>query len=443
MSTDIVRKIKWLLLFVGDVLILYGALWVTLRTRYDTYAFYGRWEEHLIPFSIVFLAWLLIFYILGLYDLNSAKNTYDFYTTLTKAAAVCAVTGFSFFYLIPYFGIAPKTNLLLAILFSFTGIVIWRRVYNDVVKYPVLARNLLAVGKGPYSEELMKKISANPQLGYNVLGVVDPDSLQFKEMSANNQIHTIVSSVDLRQHPEFARTLYGFLPQLHLRDLPSFYEDISGKIPISQIDEIWFLANLKEGQRALYELVKRVIDIATGAILFAVMLALYPFVAFAIKFESKGPVFYTQTRVGKNSKHFKLIKFRSMIEIAEADGAQWSGKNDPRVTRVGKVLRKTLIDELPQSINILKGDMSLIGPRPERPEFISKLEQEIPYYQIRHLVKPGLSGWAQVRFRYGSSNKDAREKLQYDLYYIKNRSVFLDIKIALKTIDILLKGGTQ
>jgi lipopolysaccharide/colanic/teichoic acid biosynthesis glycosyltransferase len=161
-----------------------------------------------------------------------------------------------------------------------------------------------------------------------------------------------------------------------------------------------------------------------------------------IKIDSPGPVFYTQHRIGKDEKEFKLVKFRSMINDAEKNGAVWAQKNDTRITRVGKIIRKTLIDELPQFINIIKGEISLIGARPERLEFVKKLEKEIPFYNIRHLAKPGLTGWAQINFKYGNTISDALEKLQYELYYIKNRSLLLDLRIILKTINIILKGGT-
>jgi len=192
----------------------------------------------------------------------------------------------------------------------------------------------------------------------------------------------------------------------------------------------------------VYGKIERLLDILAGLILGIVTILIFPFAALAIKLESPGPIFYKQTRLGKNEKDFELIKFRSMRKDAEKNGAVWAQKNDSRITNVGKILRKSLIDELPQFINILKGEIGLIGPRPERPEFIKDLEKEIPFYHIRHLIKPGLTGWAQVNFKYGNTTSDALEKLQYELYYIKNRSLFLDIKIILKTINILLKGGT-
>ncbi len=195
--------------------------------------------------------------------------------------------------------------------------------------------------------------------------------------------------------------------------------------------------------KKVFEKFKRVIDIILSIVLFVPLIILYPFVAILIKISSKGPIFYRQKRGGKNSKIFEIIKFRSMIMNAETNGAQWASKNDGRATWIGNILRIARIDELPQVWNVLKGDLSFVGPRPERPEFYGKLQKEIPFYEERYLVKPGLTGWAQIKhgldFRGGLTIKDTAEKLQHDLYYIKNRSPLFDLGIILKTINILLK----
>ncbi|MFH1534764.1 MAG: sugar transferase, partial [Patescibacteria group bacterium] len=217
-----------------------------------------------------------------------------------------------------------------------------------------------------------------------------------------------------------------------------FYESVTGKIPVSLIDKTWFLENLLEINKQTFEKFKRVVDIIFSIILFIPFIIVYPFAALAIKINSKGPVFYKQKRVGKNEKFFEILKFRSMVADAEKNGAEWAKENDKRITIAGNILRKTRIDELPQIWNVLKGDLSFVGPRPERPEFVQELENQIPHYSMRHLVRPGLSGWAQINFPYGASVEDATEKMQYDLYYIKNRSFLLEISIMLKTIMTLL-----
>ena len=211
------------------------------------------------------------------------------------------------------------------------------------------------------------------------------------------------------------------------------------KIPLEAIDEIWFLENLSRAEKRIDEISKRVFDILFSLVGLLIIAILFPFIILFIKVDSQGPVFYAQKRMGKDGKIFTLYKFRTMIADAEKEGFQWALPNDHRITRAGKVLRTLHLDELLQFYNILKGDISFVGPRPERPEFVEQLKKEIPYYEIRHLIKPGLTGWAQINYHYGASVGEAKEKLQYELYYIKNRSFFLDLGIILKTIRIIFR----
>jgi len=199
-----------------------------------------------------------------------------------------------------------------------------------------------------------------------------------------------------------------------------------------------FLENLK--QKWLYDKIKRVIDVILALLMLLISFFFWPFIALAIKLEDSGPIFYRQERIGKDKKPFLLIKFRSMKKKAERYGQPvWAEKKDPRITRVGKLLRRTHLDEIPQMLNILKGDIGLVGPRPERPEFAAQLEKEIPYFPMRHIIKPGFTGWAQIKFRYARSVVDSLEKFQYDLYYLKNRSLMLDLRILLKTFKLFFR----
>ena len=226
-----------------------------------------------------------------------------------------------------------------------------------------------------------------------------------------------------------------------LHDFTAFYEQFQSKVPVLHLKHGWFVqgSGFYLLQNAIGLKLKRLLDLLLAVILLVVLLPVFLLTAIAIRLDSAGPVFYGQTRKGLNDKNFKVHKFRSMFIDAEKEGARWAEDNDPRVTRVGKFIRKARIDELPQLWNVLKGEMSFIGPRPERPEFIEQLEKEIPYYDLRHLVMPGITGWAQVMYPYGSSVEDAREKLQYDLFYIKNFSLLLDFVILMKTIRIVLR----
>jgi len=219
---------------------------------------------------------------------------------------------------------------------------------------------------------------------------------------------------------------------------------LTGKIPVTTIGHIWFLENLVESEKGVYEFFKRLFDIFFSSLALAASLPFVPLIVLLIKFNDGGAIFFKQSRTGYLSRRFVAIKFRSMVVDAEKDGKPlWASNNDPRVTKIGRMLRKIRLDEIPQFWNILRGEMTLVGPRPERPELVKDLLAIIPFYNERHLVKPGLTGWAQINFQYGASAKDAFKKLQYDLFYVKNRSFALDIGIILKTINIILSGKGQ
>lgn len=231
------------------------------------------------------------------------------------------------------------------------------------------------------------------------------------------------------------------LAGIEVVDAPTFYERATHKMLIENITPSWFIFSHGFKVTWLLRLCKRMLDIAASFLGLMVFLPLIPFIILAIKLDSPGPILFRQVRVGQGDRPFMLMKFRSMRQDAESrTGAVWSQENDPRITRVGNVLRRSRLDEIPQLLNILKGDMSLVGPRPERPEFVGELKKRIPYYSERHYVKPGLTGWAQVCYPYGSSVEDAIEKLRYDLYYIKNISILLDFYIILKTFGVVLLG---
>lgn len=231
------------------------------------------------------------------------------------------------------------------------------------------------------------------------------------------------------------------LAGIEVMDAPSFYEIATQKLLIENITPSWFIFSNGFKVTWFLRLCKRILDITASLAGLLCFLPILPFIVLAIKLDSPGPILFRQTRVGQGDNNFTLMKFRSMSQDAEVKtGAVWSQQNDPRITNVGNFLRRSRLDEIPQLINILKGDMSLVGPRPERPEFVNELKKRIPYYSERHYVKPGLTGWAQVRYPYGSSVEDAIEKLRYDLYYIKNISVMLDFYIIIKTFSVVLLG---
>ncbi len=451
MST-LTGKIKKLILLVGDIAVLYLALFLTLLLRYgDRWPI--QWHNHFIPFTIVYFFALIVFYIIGLYDITLARNNLYFFIILAKALVINAAAAIGFFYFIPYFGIAPKTNLFINLIIFAAFFTAWRQMYNHFIKREALLNNVLMLGQNQEAKELIGYIRDNPQLGYRIKKVAEIEEVKILydliETLIQEKIQVVVTTINPYKNTNLVRNLYQCLPlKITVADLPTFYEKITGKIPVSAIEEIWFLENLMTERKTFFEGIKRITDIVFTFILGLVTLILTPLIFLLIKLDSPGPVFLRQKRVGRDNRIFEIIKFRSMFALApdgsaEKNGAQWSKKKDERVTRVGKFLRKTRLDELPQLWNVLKGDMSFVGPRPERPEFAfsNELLAQIPFYQIRHAIKPGLTGWAQIKYPYAASVEDNLQKLQYDLYYIKNRSFIFELAIILKTIKIILSGG--
>jgi exopolysaccharide biosynthesis polyprenyl glycosylphosphotransferase len=452
------NKIKQIILILGDIVFFYFSLWLTLLVRYQQLPSIEIWSKHILPFSLIFVLWLIVFYIFDLFEISIAKNNSFFYSAFLKSIGWCVVLAVVFFYIFEA-GIAPKTNLFIDILFTSFLLVGWRFVFNKFILTKPFSSGIIFIGAGQEVFNFIKKIKERPQLGFEFKKIILPEgynlenpNIEKEEMATvsgfdlktlieNEMVSTVVLAGDFKNDPKILSELYQNLSKINIFDLPSFSEKVNGKIPVRSIGEIWFLENLREESKSIYNIVKRLSDIILALILLIVSLPFLPFIFLAVKFDSKGKFLFKQNREGETGNVFQAIKIRSMVSGAEKNGPQWASVEDSRITRVGSFLRKTRIDEIPQLFNVLKGEMSFIGPRPERPEFIKKLSQNIPFYNARQLVKPGLTGWAQVSFPYGASEEDALEKLQYDLYYIKNRSLGLDISILLKTIKTVLGGG--
>ena len=311
----------------------------------------------------------------------------------------------------------------------------------------VRKQKILFVGENSYTKDLLKSIKNDDQ--YKLMGFLKNEKGEVLKkivlkMCAVGKIDIIVDfSEDLLKDSQLVDILLQYkLKGLQFYNYLEFYEMYENKLPISHLSSKWFLEN--SGFEIYYNnfnlRAKRLLDLIFAIIIGICTLPLMLLAAIIVKLESKGPIFFIQERIGEGNKKFNIVKFRSMTTDAEKDGPQWASKNDNRVTRWGKIMRATRIDELPQLWNVLKGEMSFVGPRPEREYFIQKLEKEIPYYNLRHTVKPGLTGWAQVMYPYGASIEDAYRKLQYDLYYIKHHDVIFDIKVLLKTVTIVVFG---
>ncbi len=346
----------------------------------------------------------------------------------------------------------------LAALYAFVGMIVTRQVMRAVSSTPSSGTRVLIVGTGPEAQEVASTLQTHPRARSDVVGFYDAAdggggpkvggrifarSTDLAELVQRLEIEEVIVSV--REQRGGVLPLRGLLEcrvsGVRVLDLPAFYERVRGEVPIDSLKASWLIYGQGFAQDFLRSAIKRIFDYATSTSLFLLALPVMCVTAIAIRLESPGPVVYRQERVGLGGRRFSCLKFRSMRADAEANGvAQWAGQNDARITRVGRFIRKYRIDELPQLLNVLSGDMSLVGPRPERPCFVDQLKDEIRFYDLRHSVKPGLTGWAQVRYSYGASVEDATRKLQFDLYYVKNHSLFLDVIILVDTVRVVLFG---
>jgi len=432
---------KKIVLVAADICLLYLSLWIALAIRYQNSFTPSIFDAHLYPFTIAFAVWIAALFTAGLYEQRLWIGDARFYATATKAVLIAILATVILFYLIPSFGITPKTNLLITGLVFFTLFILWRNTWNALTQSRRLLHTTICIGTNKEIAEVHDMLARHPHLGYTVAEIIDHTGqiAHLKERVRLHHADTVVYANNAFSE-SMSGALYSLLPLgIAIVDLPTFYADIMYRIPISIIGEAWFLENLIERDKNVFEMEKRLVDVAVSCLGIVVCLPFLPFIAGAIAADSGAPVFYTQKRIGRNGRIFQLLKLRTMVKNAEESGATWTTKKDARITRVGSFLRKTRIDELPQLWNILVGDMSFVGPRPERPEFVEKLETEVPHYHMRHLVRPGLTGWAQIHQPLGGASvKDTTEKLQYDLYYIKYRNLMLDISIILKTIPVVL-----
>jgi sugar transferase (PEP-CTERM system associated) len=410
-------------------------------------------------FKVLFSAgvYVVFFSIFDLYNLTSRiKSTaYLARYLLTVFSATALVT--IVYYFIPSLELWRGlflANALVIVCVTY----LWHLLFFFLFKSFTNPKNIVIIGAGDSGQALCAVLQQN-SVDFNVLGFLDDrPELQLQRVGTGSVIGTSAALAGLAERQEIdaavlavtheksrellKAVIHAKMKGVGISDMPTLYEELTGKLPLDHMDPDWIAhTSLKGVTKSLYTLhVKRIID--TGLSLFGLVatLPLTALVALAIKLDSPGPVLYRHNRVGHSEHLFELLKFRSMAVDAEPQGAVWAQEADPRVTRVGRFIRKTRIDEIPQMWNVLRGEMSFLGPRPERPEFVEELKNEIPYYSFRHSIKPGITGWAQVKYPYGASKDDAFEKLQYDLYYLKNLSAILDFQILLRTIRVVLFG---
>jgi exopolysaccharide biosynthesis polyprenyl glycosylphosphotransferase len=329
-----------------------------------------------------------------------------------------------------------------------------RGVYVRVFTAPGFLRRVLVVGAGESGQTILKLINEMNPPPYSLVGLIDDDSSKLGQeiegipvLGDNSKLLDIIGKEGISEvlvaiqgpmHGEMFQALLDTQERgIQVTRMPVAYEELLGRVPIQHLESDWLIRSFVDELRvsAFYLLVKRLVDIIGGVGGLMIFLLIYPWAALAILIESKRPVIFTQARLGQGGRPYTVVKFRTMRQDAEADGhAQWAQRGDPRATRVGWFLRRTHLDEIPQFLNVLRGEMSMVGPRPERPELVAELEKQIPFYRARLLVKPGITGWAQVNYGKGASIEGSAEKLEYDLYYIKHRNLLMDIWVILRTI---------
>ncbi len=441
---NVSNKKEPIILFLGDLFFFYLALWVTLFLRYAEIPNGDLLINHLIPFSYIFFIWVFLFFLAGLYEKHTLALKVKLPNRILNAVIVNSLVAVIFFYLIPVFGIAPKTNLFIYLIISFSFIVFWRRFCVKLFSFKK-KENAILIGTGSELRELKEEINNNNRYRLKFISSIDINDIEqidFKREVIDKVYAENVSSIVMDLKNEKIETVLPHLYNLIFSnvkfvDFYKVYEEIFDRVPLSLVGCNWFLENISFSSLIAYDFLKRAMDITISLVLGVVSLIVYPFVALAIKLEDGGPVFVVQDRIGRGNKLVKLCKFRSMTRN---DSGEWLEKNKGnKVTRVGFFIRKTRIDELPQLWNVLMGDLSLIGPRPDIIDLGRKLAKEIPYYTVRNLITPGLSGWAQIKQDFPpQSVEETKLRLSYDFYYIKNRSLMLDIKIALKTVKTLL-----
>ena len=452
---------RQVLLFTVDLFLLLTAFYAAYIIKLHGYRpislLYVLDEYTGATFFAIF-SYLLTFYVFDLYNphigRSGQKDTIQVLLAVSFGAVL--VTGFYFF--LPSWR-QGRTILLLNAGFAFLLGLTWRKLYGAVLHTRGRKEPTLIIGAGWAAHALLEEFKNNEAkhpyeivgltddntdkqdkkvLGYKVLGTRDDIS----RIVEKHSVTTLIMAITHERHKDLLRAILAQkMSGKRVMDMRSVYKDLAGKIPIYHVEDSWLID--ERGFDTIYRphvrQLRRLADVTISALGLLLTCWLFPVIAFLVKITSRGPVFYKQQRVGLNSDIFNVVKFRSMVHGAETrTGAVWSQEGDERVTFFGRFLRRTRLDELPQLFNVLRGDMALIGPRPERPEFVSDLAKEIPYYHLRHTVKPGLTGWAQVNYRYGASKEDAVEKLQYDLYYIQEGSLLLDLVILLKTIGTLI-----
>ena len=450
-------KLRQFGVFCVDLSLLFSSIYITLFIRYHRFPRLDIFFNHVLHFIPIIATWLILMYTMKMYNLNKMLMKRTGLLEMLSSAFISMLVGFSVFYLF-FSSITPRGFLVLYSFLSFTLLVFWRFYYTLVSTRKKELLSILFIGYDSVLEDIIPYLSKDNYFKYKIVGIFENNPVIKENLISNTKMlkdrqallgvlensspDIIILADDRAIDSSIKADLFALMGTHHqFILLHEFYEIILRKVPVGQIHDTWILSNIDLSSRQYFFFMKRLFDIGFSLFILCLMLIPFLIIAIAIKFDSKGGILFKQIREGKGGRHFSIIKFRSM----HIDGNTFAPteKKDARITRVGSFLRKTRLDEFPQFINVLMGDMSIIGPRPERPELAITLEKEVPFYKQRLLVKPGITGWDQVSGEYHSpSIADTCKKMQHDLYYIKNCSVLLDLSILFKTIaTVLVRSG--
>jgi len=452
---NVYYPVRTLVLLLGEALIVWtsfllGAVFVLREGSYQELNYEGGYLKILGVTVLV----LLCSHWLDLYDTARLNTKGELYFRLLMVPGVLAFILAGVAYVRPEYLLGSGSSAVGLIILT-VALFGWRLGFTWLVQLPILVERVYVLGTGERAQRLVQGLRQSPEIGVEIAGWTgkmegaltrESVAAHLMEVVHKQKVHrVIVAMPDRRGTIPMQELLQLRMQGVKIEEATTWLEKISGKIEVENLYPSWLVFGQGFRRSATFILVRRAVSIVISLIGLILTLPLIPLIILAIRLDSKGPVFYTQARVGKGGRIFKVVKFRTMRQDAEAaNGPQWAGDKDPRVTRAGKFLRASRLDEIPQLWCVLKGDMAFVGPRPERPEFVEWLSKEIPFYGVRHMVRPGLTGWAQVKYKYGSTVADAREKLQYDLFYIKNASIGLDLLILFQTVKtVLLRRGAQ
>jgi sugar transferase (PEP-CTERM system associated) len=453
------HNVRTYLLLTAEACLLFGGMVGATLIRfgwdgvlYELVSRHGYYKAALVALFCV-----VAFYLYDLYDFVVMNDRRELVLRLVQALGLAWVALALLFYVVPHLMIGRGVSLI-ALPLALALMVGWRVSIHWLMGHPLVGEKILIVGSGDFAREIAREVLGRPDAGYRIVGFVDNKPELVGQSIVNPRVLGLMEEMgEIVRRDGVDRIIVGMgdrrgrFPTQQLLDLSlgggvaieecaAFYERLTGRVHLQMMRPSWLIfsgrgrrAHFQEFVRASFH---RIVALVGAIVSLPIALA----ATALIKLESPGPALYKQERVGKNGRPFTIMKFRSMRADAEKSGPVWAKTDDDRVTKVGRVIRKTRVDEIPQFWNILKGEMNFVGPRPERPHFVRQLAEEIPFYEQRHLIAPGLTGWAQIKYPYGASVEDARQKLQYDLYYIKNQSLVLDAIILFETVKTILFG---